>query len=160
MPMLIALIARALSKILYFAGMVATIVFIMADRSRHRPENIVPLQLISTIGGWALLLQQVMLVTSIRKGSLIVACAALATLLTTIVSLFAEMDNTSSTVDQLAPKRGEETLAHGVVVAIAHGSHRRPDSRFPTPPVELDRRVLTGLIPDPSDGAPPLATAG
>jgi hypothetical protein len=84
--MLMALLAGPLGKVLFFAGMFATIVPIMADRSRHRPGNIVPVQLISAIGAWALLLlQQAMLVTAIREGSLIVACASFATLLTTIV---------------------------------------------------------------------------
>jgi len=72
--------------ILVSCGMLVTLVPIMTDRSRHRPGNIAPIQLISTIGAWALLLlQEAMLVASIRDGSLIVACASFATLLTTLV---------------------------------------------------------------------------
>lgn len=48
--------------------------------------------------------------------------------------------------DQLALECGEEALTHGVVVAVADGSHRRPDSRFPASPAELDRGVLAALI--------------
>ena len=81
-----ALLAGPLGKLLFFGGMLVTIVPITADRSRHRPGNVAPIQLISTIGAWALLLfQEAVLVASIRDGSPIVACASFATLLTTIV---------------------------------------------------------------------------
>src|ERR671926_40625 len=49
-------------------------------------------------------------------------------------------------VDQLALERGEEALTHGVVVAVAHRSHRRPHAGFATAPAELDRGVLATLI--------------
>lgn len=83
---MLALLAGPLGKLLFFGGMLVTLVPILADRSRHRPGNVAPIQWISAIGAWALLLlQEAMLVVSIREASPIVACASFATLLTTIV---------------------------------------------------------------------------
>lgn len=62
-----------------------TIVPVMADRSRHRPGNVAPIQLISAIGAWALLLlNAASFVSSVREHSPIVAYACFATLLTTL----------------------------------------------------------------------------
>src|SRR5437879_13434315 len=49
-------------------------------------------------------------------------------------------------MEQLALERREEALAHGVVVGIAHTTHRRPDAGLATAPAEGERRVLAALI--------------
>src|SRR5437660_3433695 len=49
-------------------------------------------------------------------------------------------------IDDLAPELREEALAHGVLVAIAHTAHRRPDAGLATAPAEGERRVLAALI--------------
>jgi len=49
-------------------------------------------------------------------------------------------------VEQLAFERGEEALAHGVVVAIADRSHRRPDACLAAASSELGRGVLASLV--------------
>ncbi len=49
-------------------------------------------------------------------------------------------------VEQLAFERGEEALAHGVVVAVADRSHGRPDSGFAAAPTKLGRGVLAALV--------------
>ena len=121
MPMLMALLATPLGKILFFAGMLATMVPIMADRSRHRPGNVAPIQLISAIGAWALLLlQEAMLVASMREGSLIVACASFATLLVTVV-LFLRGDG-----ENVATGQTPETIDAmvGEIQQILSGAHR------------------------------------
>jgi Zn-dependent protease with chaperone function len=71
--------------VVLLGGMLVTIVPILADRSRHRPGNLAPVQLISAIGAWALvILNAAMLVVSSQDGSPIVACASLATLSTAL----------------------------------------------------------------------------
>src|SRR4030095_6036338 len=49
-------------------------------------------------------------------------------------------------IEQLALERREETLAQGIVIAIADRSHRGPDARLATPAAKLDRRVLAALV--------------
>src|SRR6056297_1438390 len=49
-------------------------------------------------------------------------------------------------VEQFAFERGEEALAHGVVVAIADRAHRRPDTHFLAPEAEGHGRVLRSLV--------------
>ena len=120
-PMLIALLGGPLGKILFFGGMLATIVPIMADRSRYRPGNIAPVQLISILGASALLLiQETKLVTSICEGSLIVACASSATLLTTVI-LFLRGDRQKVVVGQ-TPETIEAMV--GEIQQILGGAHR------------------------------------
>jgi hypothetical protein len=69
------------------------IVPIMVDRSRYRPGNFAPIQLISAIGAWALLLlNEALLISSLRVCSAIPACASFATLVTTLW-LFLRHDN-------------------------------------------------------------------
>jgi hypothetical protein len=81
-----ALLTGPFGKFLFFAGLFAVLIPIMADRSRHRPGNVAPIQLISAIGACALLLlQEALLVAAVRDGSPIVACASFATLLTTMI---------------------------------------------------------------------------
>jgi hypothetical protein len=101
--------------ILFFAGMAVTIIPIMADRARHRPGNVAPIQLISTIGTWALLL----LDASIGDDSLIIACASFATLLTTIV-LFLRDD--VRVVSGQAPEAIDAMLRE--IQQILGGAHR------------------------------------
>ena len=100
-PALAAILqAWPFGKVLLLAGLLVTMVPIMADRSRHRPGNLAPIQLISAIGGWALLLlDEAMLVASLREGSPIVSCASLATLLTTLW-LFLRRDDGPVVSDQ------------------------------------------------------------
>ena len=45
-------------------------------------------------------------------------------------------------VEQLALERGEEALAHGVVVRVAHGAHRRAHAHRVAATAEGERRVL------------------
>lgn len=67
------------------AGMAFVFVPIAADRSKHRPGNIAPIQLISAVGAWALiLLNQAVLASSLRQGLPILACASFATNLTAL----------------------------------------------------------------------------
>src|SRR5262245_39409688 len=47
--------------------------------------------------------------------------------------------------EQFALQRGEETLAQGVVVRVAHRAHRRAHPKLPAPSPVSDRRVLTPL---------------
>jgi len=42
------------------------------------------------------------------------------------------------TVDEFTLERGEETLAHGVVVAVADGAHRGTDPSFAASLAEFD----------------------
>src|SRR5579875_1544446 len=48
--------------------------------------------------------------------------------------------------EQFAFQGGEETLAHGVVEAVAHGSHRRPHSGLLAALAEGERNVLAALV--------------
>src|SRR6266849_2465403 len=48
--------------------------------------------------------------------------------------------------EQLALQRREEALAHGVVVGVAHRSHRRPHLRFLAAKPEGDRGVLRAVV--------------
>lgn len=117
---MLALLAGPLGKVLFFGGMLVTLVPILADRSRHRPGSIAPIQWISTIGAWALLLlQKAMLVVSIREASPIVACASFATLLTTIILVLRDEASvvpgqTSDTIDAMV----------GEIRQILGGAHR------------------------------------
>ena len=52
----------------------------------------------------------------------------------------------SRAVEKLALERRKEALAHGIVVAVTNGAHRRTNAVFATPPTKLDRRVLAALI--------------
>ena len=52
----------------------------------------------------------------------------------------------TSSIEQLAFQRGEEALAHRVVIAITARAHRRSDSGMATPYPELDRGVLAAVI--------------
>jgi hypothetical protein len=45
-------------------------------------------------------------------------------------------------IEQLALEGREEALTQSVVVRVTDAIHRRPDSGFPTPLAEGDRRVL------------------
>jgi hypothetical protein len=79
------LLAEPFALAVVVATMALSIVPIMMDRSKHRPGNFAPIQLISAIGAWALLLMnEALLVSSLREGSPILACASFATLLTTL----------------------------------------------------------------------------
>jgi hypothetical protein len=134
MPMMTALLAGPLGKFLFFGGMLVTLVPIMADRSRHRPGNIAPIQWISTIGASALLLLQgTMFVVSIREGSLIVAGTSFATLLTTIVLFLRDGANvvdsqTPETIDAMVDEiqqilgRARRTGIESVSAMIIAGS--------------------------------------
>jgi hypothetical protein len=48
-------------------------------------------------------------------------------------------------IEQLALERGEEALAHRVVVRVTHTTHRRPDAHLAAALAERDRRVLAAL---------------
>ncbi len=55
-------------------------------------------------------------------------------------------------VEQLALEAGEERLAEGVVVGVAHRAHRRQDGCLPAPLAEGYRGVLgavVGVVDDP-----------
>src|SRR5687768_13383672 len=79
------LLAEPLALTVVVTTMAFAIVPIMVDRSRHRPGNFAPIQLISAIGAWALLLlNEALLVSSLRESSPILACASFATLLATL----------------------------------------------------------------------------
>jgi hypothetical protein len=72
-----------LLRAIFLVGMAVTIVPIIGDRSRHRPGNVAPIQLISSVGAWALvILQESVLVAALRESSWIVATASGATLVT------------------------------------------------------------------------------
>jgi len=45
-------------------------------------------------------------------------------------------------VQQLAFKGGEEAFAHGVVIGVAHRTHRRTHAGLPAPFAEAERRIL------------------
>src|SRR3569623_52894 len=47
--------------------------------------------------------------------------------------------------EQLALKRGEEALAHGIVVCVAARTHRGAHARVTAAVAELDRAVLGGF---------------
>lgn len=121
MTMMVALLTEPFGKILFFSGLLATTVPIMADRSRHRPGNIAPIQLISAVGASALLLlQEAMLVASICDGSLIVAFASFATLLTT-VALFLRGDG-AKVMSGRTPEPIDAMV--GEIEQILGGAHR------------------------------------
>jgi hypothetical protein len=62
----------------------------------------------------------------------------------------------AAAVQELALERREETLAVGVIVGVADGPHRGPDTDFPAPEPEGDGRVLTALIGAMGDGERPV----
>ena len=47
--------------------------------------------------------------------------------------------------EKLAFERGEEALAHGIVVCVADRTHRGAHARVTAAVAELDRGVLAGL---------------
>jgi hypothetical protein len=82
---LMQLLAEPLALTVLVITMAFAVVPIMVDRSRHRPGNFAPIQLISALGAWALLLlNEALLINSFRESSPILACASVATLLTTL----------------------------------------------------------------------------
>jgi hypothetical protein len=52
----------------------------------------------------------------------------------------------AGTVEQFAFECGEEGFTHGIIEAIADGTHRRADPGFPAAVAEGNRRVLAALI--------------
>jgi hypothetical protein len=56
-----------------------------------------------------------------------------------------EIAGGSACVDTLL-ERGEEALAHRVVVGVAHAPHRGPDAGLSTAPAKGHRRILTALV--------------
>ena len=48
--------------------------------------------------------------------------------------------------EEFAFKRGEEALAHGVVVGVPDRAHRWLHAGFSAAPAELERRVLAALV--------------
>jgi|GEM_PF-2276807 len=86
-------LAEPFGLMVFVAGMAFVFVPIAADRSKHRPGNVAPIQLISAVGAWALiLLNQAVLASSLRQGSPILACASFATNLTTLWLFFRRND--------------------------------------------------------------------
>src|SRR3954469_2473708 len=72
-----------------------------------------------------------------------------------VVEAFDEVENRIASVvviakarsiDQFTLEGGEEALAHGVIVAIADGAHRRSYARLVTAFAELNRGVLAALV--------------
>src|SRR5260221_10820558 len=59
----------------------------------------------------------------------------------------------ASAIEQLTFKGGEEALAHGVVVAVTHRTHRRTDAGVAAMATEFRRGVLTPLIGVMNDAA-------
>ena len=53
-----------------------------------------------------------------------------------------DLSREASAVEEFALEGGEEALAEGVVIGVAHGSHRRPDAGLAAPLPEGERRVL------------------
>ena len=103
------LLAEPLALTVTVATMAFLLVPIMVDRSRHRPGNFAPIQLISAIGAWALLLlNEALLVSSLRERSPILACASFATLLATLWQLL-RRDNGRVVNDQ-APEAIEAMI--------------------------------------------------
>jgi hypothetical protein len=103
------LLQEPLALMVAVTTMAFAIVPTMMDRSRHRPGNFAPIQLISAVGAWALLLiDEALLVSSFRERSPIVACASLATLLATLWQ-FLRRDNGRVVNDQ-APETIEALL--------------------------------------------------
>lgn len=123
--------------VVFLAGMLVTIVPILADRSRHRPGNLAPIQLISAIGAWALvILNAAMLVVSMPEGSPIVACASLATVLTALC-LFLRGDGANVENGQ-APETIDTMI--GEIQQILAGGHR-------TGIEEVTAVIVSGNVP-------------
>lgn len=118
-------LAAPFGLIVFVIGMAAAIVPIATDRSKHQPGNFAPIQLISAVGAWALiLLNQAVLVSSLWRGSPILACASVATILTTLWLFFRRTDG--RIVDRQAPQtieamicEMEEILGGALRVGIA-----------------------------------------
>lgn len=51
----------------------------------------------------------------------------------------------TATVQQFAFKRGEKTLAHGVIEAVTYRTHRRPHASVLTALAEGERGILSGF---------------
>ena len=103
------LLAEPLALTVTVTTMAFVIVPIMVDRSRHRPGNFAPIQLISAIGAWALLLlNEALLVSSLRQHSAILACASFATLLATLWQLLRR--NNGHVVNDQAPEAIEAMI--------------------------------------------------
>jgi hypothetical protein len=103
------LLAEPLALTVTVTTMALVIVPIMVDRSRHRPGNFAPIQLISAIGAWALLLlNEALLVSSLRQHSPILACASFATLLATLWQLLRR--NNERVVNDQAPEAIEAMI--------------------------------------------------
>ena len=103
------LLTEPLALTVIVVTMALAIVPIIVDRSRQRPGNFAPIQLISALGAWALLLfHEAIFVNSLREHSPILACASFATLLTTLW-LFLRRDDGRIASDQ-APETIEAMI--------------------------------------------------
>ena len=120
------LLAEPLALTVVVTTMAFAIVPIMVDRSRHRPGNFAPIQLISAIGAWALLLlNEALLVSSLREGSPILACASFATLLTTLWRFLRRDDG--RVVNDQAPRPSRHRFARSSRSSVAqHESVSNP----------------------------------
>lgn len=94
------LLEEPLALTVLVTTMALAIVPLMVDRSRHRPGNFAPIQLISVIGACALLLlNEAFLVNSLRQRSPLLACASAATLVI-MLWLFLRRDDRRVVHDQ------------------------------------------------------------
>jgi hypothetical protein len=80
-----------MNKIAMFAAVLVAFMTILADKTERKPGNLTPIQLISAIGAWALVLASASAIAiAIRDGSLVLLLTASATLAITLVSFIRE----------------------------------------------------------------------
>ena len=77
-----------MTAVVIFVTLLAVWVPIIGDRPARRPGNLVPIQLISALGAWALVLANASaLAIGIRDGSLVLFCTAAATVAITLIAM-------------------------------------------------------------------------
>jgi hypothetical protein len=91
-----------MDKIILFAALVSAFVAILGDRPERKPGNLAPIQIISAMGAWALVLANASaMAIGIRDGSVILLCTAGATLAIALSSFV--RDNAASISNREAP---------------------------------------------------------
>lgn len=76
-----------MNKVVIFAAILTAFVAILGDRPERKPGNLAPIQIISAVGAWALVLANASAIAiAVRDGSLILFCTAGATLAIALIS--------------------------------------------------------------------------
>ena len=92
-----------MNAVMIFVTLLALVVTVICDRPARRPANLVPIQLISALGAWALVFANASAIAiGIRDGSLVLLCTATATVAIALISMLRQ--NAASVPDHAAPQ--------------------------------------------------------